>query len=103
VADLIDKHHALLAQIKSFDAGDPLAQPTTFGRHDFAQRPRYDADPSVHISRYQSIRAPEVEVYIARIPESVYVCENETFGSFTAHIIRSMNHMVCSDSFTFIN
>ena len=59
--DLIRKNQALLAQIESFDAGKPLAQPTAFGMAKDAQRPRSDAYPSVHTSRYRSIRTPDFE------------------------------------------
>lgn len=51
LADLVDQHTAILAQIESLDVGKPLAQPTGFDVPFCAQTLRYYADLSVHTSR----------------------------------------------------
>jgi acyl-CoA reductase-like NAD-dependent aldehyde dehydrogenase len=44
LADLVDQHNLILAQIESLDVGKPLAQPTGFDVPNCAQTLRYYAD-----------------------------------------------------------
>jgi aldehyde dehydrogenase (NAD+) len=71
LADLVDQHTAILAQIESLDVGKPLAQPTGFDVPNCAQTLRYYADLSVHTSRRQSIAVSGAEAYTARVPYGV--------------------------------
>ena len=71
LADLVDQHTAILAQIESLDVGKPLAQPTSFDVPNCAQTLRYYADLSVHTSRRQSIAVSGTEAYTARVPYGV--------------------------------
>jgi aldehyde dehydrogenase (NAD+) len=71
LADLVDRHTAVLAQIESLDVGKPLAQPTGFDVPNCAQTLRYYADLSVHASRRQSIAVSGAEAYTARVPYGV--------------------------------
>jgi acyl-CoA reductase-like NAD-dependent aldehyde dehydrogenase len=71
LADLLDKHTAILAHIESLDVGKPLAQPTAFDVPNCAQTLRYYADLSVHTSRRQSIAVSGFEAYTARVPYGV--------------------------------
>ena len=71
LADLVDQHTAILAQIESLDLGKPLAQPTGFDVPNCAQTLRYYADLSVHVSRRQSIAVSGAEAYAARVPYGV--------------------------------
>jgi acyl-CoA reductase-like NAD-dependent aldehyde dehydrogenase len=71
LADLVDQHTAVLAQIESLDVGKPLAQPTGFDVPNCAQTLRYYADLSVHTLRRQSIAVSGAEAYTARVPHGV--------------------------------
>jgi acyl-CoA reductase-like NAD-dependent aldehyde dehydrogenase len=71
LADLVDQHTAILAQIESLDVGKPLVQPTVFDVPNCAQTLRYYADLSVHSSRRQSIAVSGAEAYTARVPYGV--------------------------------
>jgi acyl-CoA reductase-like NAD-dependent aldehyde dehydrogenase len=71
LADLVDQHTAILAQIESLDVGKPLAQPTGFDVPNCAQTLRYYADLSVHTSHGQSIAVSGAEAYTARVPHGV--------------------------------
>ena len=71
LADLVDQHTPILAQIESLDVGKPLAQPTAFDVPNCAQTLRYYADLSVHTSLRQSIAVSGAEAYTARVPHGV--------------------------------
>jgi acyl-CoA reductase-like NAD-dependent aldehyde dehydrogenase len=71
LADLVDQHTPILAQIESLDVGKPLAQPTAFDVPNCAQTLRYYADLSVHTSLRQSIAVLGAEAYTARVPHGV--------------------------------
>lgn len=71
LADLVDRHTAILAQIESLDVGKPLAQPTAFDVPNCAQTLRYYADLSAHTLRRQSIPVSGAEAYTARVPYGV--------------------------------
>ena len=71
LADLVDQHTAILAQIESLDVGKPLGQPTGFDVPNCAQTLRYYADLSVHTARRQSIPVSGAEAYTARVPYGV--------------------------------
>jgi aldehyde dehydrogenase (NAD+) len=71
LADLVDKHSAILAQIESLDVGKPLVQPTSFDVPNCAQTLRYYADLSVHTTRRQPIAVSGFEAYTVRVPYGV--------------------------------
>lgn len=71
MADLVDQHTAILAQIESLDVGKPLAQPTGFDVPNCAQTLRYYADLSVHTPRRHSIGISGGEAYTTRVPYGV--------------------------------
>jgi aldehyde dehydrogenase (NAD+) len=71
LADMVDRHTAILAQIESLDVGKPLAQPTGFDVPNCAQTLRYYADLSAHTLRRQSIPVSGAEAYTARVPYGV--------------------------------
>jgi aldehyde dehydrogenase (NAD+) len=70
LADLIDKHQDVLAQIESLDVGKPIAQAA--GDVSFAaQTLRYYADLSVHTRRREPIAVSGHEAYTLRVPYGV--------------------------------
>jgi aldehyde dehydrogenase (NAD+) len=71
LADLVDQHTPILAQLESLDVGKPLAQPSGFDVPNCAQTLRYYADLSVHSSRRQAIAVSGAEAYTARVPYGV--------------------------------
>ena len=71
LADLIDRHTAILAQIESLDVGKPLAQPTAFDVPNCAQTLRYYADLAVQTSRHQPIDISGFDAYTSRVPYGV--------------------------------
>lgn len=71
LADLIDKHNAILSQIESLDVGKPIGQPAAFDVPNCAQTLRYYADLSVHTSLRQAIAVSGFEAYSMRSPYGV--------------------------------
>jgi len=69
LADLVDKHRDILAQIESLDVGKPLAQASSFDVPNVAQTLRYYADLSVNTRRREPIA---VSGYDARAVRSPY-------------------------------
>ncbi|MBU6398879.1 MAG: aldehyde dehydrogenase family protein [Verrucomicrobia bacterium] len=71
LADLVDKHRDLLAQIESLDVGKPLPQATGFDIPNVAQTLRYYADLSVHTRRREPIAVSGFEARTVRGPYGV--------------------------------
>ncbi len=71
LADLIDKHGDILAQIESLDVGKPLAQAAGVDVPFAAQTLRYYADLSVHTRRREPIAVSGHEAYTLRVPYGV--------------------------------
>ncbi len=71
LADLIDKHREILAQIESLDVGKPIAQAAGFDVPFAAQTLRYYADLSVHMRRREPIAVSGHEAYTLRVPYGV--------------------------------
>ena len=71
LADLIDKHADILAQIESLDVGKPLAQAAGFDVPFASQTLRYYADLSVHTRRREPIAVSGHEAYTLRVPYGV--------------------------------
>lgn len=71
LADLVERHTEVLAQLESLDVGKPIAQPAGFDVPNCAQTLRYYADLSVHTSLRQPIAVSEFEAYSARFPYGV--------------------------------
>lgn len=71
LADLIDQHTAVLAQIESLDVGKPIAQPAGFDVPNCAQTLRYYADLSVHAQLRQPIAVSGADAYSFRSPYGV--------------------------------
>ena len=71
LADLIDKHRDILAQIESLDVGKPFAQAAGFDVPFAAQTLRYYADLSVHTRRREPIAVSRHEAYTLRVPYGV--------------------------------
>lgn len=71
LADLIEEHSAILAEIESLDVGKPLAQSTSFDVPNCAETFRYYADLSVHTSRRQPISTSRFDAYTSRTPYGV--------------------------------
>jgi len=71
LADLVDQHAAILAQLESLDVGKPITQPAAFDVPNCAQTLRYYADLSVHSAPRQAIAVSGCEAYTARVPYGV--------------------------------
>ncbi len=71
LADLIEKHRDILAQIESLDVGKPIAQAAGFDVPFAAQTLRYYADLSVHTRRREPIAVSGHEAYTLRVPYGV--------------------------------
>lgn len=71
LADLIDKHRDILAQIESLDVGKPFAQAAGFDVPFAAQTLRYYADLSVHTRSREPIAVSRHEAYTLRVPYGV--------------------------------
>jgi len=71
LADLVDQHTAILAQLESLDVGKPIALTVAFDVPNCAQTLRYYADLSVHSSPRQAIAVSGCEAYTARVPYGV--------------------------------
>ena len=66
LADLIDEHRSILAQIESLDVGKPVAQAASFDIPHIAQTLRYYADLSLSVRRREPIAISGYEAYTAR-------------------------------------
>lgn len=71
LADLIEKHQDILAQLESLDVGKPLAQATGFDIPHAAKTFRYYADLSVYTRQREPIAVPGHEAYTLRVPYGV--------------------------------
>jgi aldehyde dehydrogenase (NAD+) len=71
LADLVDRHRPILAQIESLDVGKPLAQAQGFDIPNVAQTLRYYADLAVHTRRREPIAVSGFEARTVRIPYGV--------------------------------
>src|SRR5579863_3165415 len=71
LADLIDKHRDIIAQIESLDVGKPIAQATGNDVPHAAQTIRYYADLSVHTRRREPIAVSAFEARTVRSPYGV--------------------------------
>jgi acyl-CoA reductase-like NAD-dependent aldehyde dehydrogenase len=71
LADLVDKHRDILAQIESLDVGKPLAQATGNDIPNVAQSLRYYADLAVHTRRAEPIAVSGYDARSIRVPYGV--------------------------------
>lgn len=71
LADLIDKHQEIIAQIESLDVGKPRGQAAAFDVPHAAQTLRYYADLSVHTRRREPIAVSGFDAYTVRVPYGV--------------------------------
>jgi aldehyde dehydrogenase (NAD+) len=71
LADLVDQHRNVLAQIESLDVGKPLPQALGFDIPNVAQTLRYYADLSVHTRRREPIAVPGFDARSIRVPYGV--------------------------------
>ncbi len=71
LADLIDRHRDILAEIESLDVGKPFSQAVGFDVPHAAQTLRYYADLAVHTRRYEPIAVSGFEARTVRIPYGV--------------------------------
>ena len=71
LADLIDKHLDIIAQIESMDVGKPVAQATAFDVPHAAQTLRYYADLSIYTRRRDPIAVSGFEAQTVRVPYGV--------------------------------
>ncbi len=68
LADLIDRHAPVLAEIESLDVGKPRAQAAAFDIPHAAQTLRYYADLAVHQRRREPIGVSHFEAHTLRVP-----------------------------------
>ena len=68
LADQIQKHAAVLAQLESLDVGKPLAQAAGFDIPEASRAFRYFADLSVHTRRREPIALAGMDAYTVRAP-----------------------------------
>lgn len=71
LADLVDKHRNILAQIESLDVGKPLSNARDFDVPNVAQTLRWYADLSVHTRRREPIAVSGFEAWQVRVPYGV--------------------------------
>lgn len=71
LADLVDKHRDVLAQIESLDVGKPLPQATGVDIPNVAQTLRYYADLSVQTRRREPIAVSGYDATTMRVPYGV--------------------------------
>ncbi|HLK60483.1 MAG TPA: aldehyde dehydrogenase family protein [Chthonomonadaceae bacterium] len=71
LADLVDRHRDILAQIESLDVGKPLAQATGGDIPNVAQTLRYYADLAVHTRRAEPIAVSGYDARSIRVPYGV--------------------------------
>lgn len=68
LADLVDQHRAVLAQLESLDVGKPLAAATSVDVPNLAQTLRWYADLSVHTRLREPIAVSGHDAYQMRVP-----------------------------------
>ncbi len=71
LADLVDQHREILAQIESLDVGKPLSNPLNFDIPNVAQTLRWYADLSVHTRRREPIAVSGFDARQLRVPYGV--------------------------------
>ena len=71
LADLIDKHQEIIAQIESLDVGKPRGQAAGFDVPNAAQTFRYYADLAVHTRRREPIAVSGFDARTMRVPYGV--------------------------------
>jgi len=71
LADLVDKHRDILAQIESIDVGKPLAQAVSNDVPNVSQTLRYYADLAVHTRRAEPIAVSGYDARSIRVPYGV--------------------------------
>lgn len=71
LADLVDKHRDILAQLESLDVGKPLAQAMTGDIPNVSQTLRYYADLSVQTRRSEPIAVSGYDARSLRVPYGV--------------------------------
>jgi aldehyde dehydrogenase (NAD+) len=71
LADLVDQHREILAQIESLDVGKPLSNPLGFDIPNVAQTLRWYADLSVHTRRREPIAVAGFDAQQIRVPYGV--------------------------------
>lgn len=71
LADLIDKHSAIIAQLESLDVGKPVPQAAGFDVPHAAKTLRYYADLSVHTRRREPIAVSGFDARTVRFPYGV--------------------------------
>lgn len=71
LADLVDQHREILAQIESLDVGKPLSNPLAFDIPNVAQTLRWYADLSVHARRREPIAVSGFDARQIRGPYGV--------------------------------
>jgi aldehyde dehydrogenase (NAD+) len=71
LADLIDKHRDVLAQIESLDVGKPITAAAAFDIPHAAQTLRYYADLSVHLRRREPIAVSGFDARTVQFPRGV--------------------------------
>lgn len=71
LADLVDRHREILAQLEALDVGKPLSNPLNFDVPNLAQTLRWYADLSVHIRRREPIAVSGFEARQVRQPWGV--------------------------------
>lgn len=71
LADLVDKHREILAQIESMDVGKPLTQPMNGDVPNVSATLRYYADLSVHTRRREPIAVSGFDARTIRFPYGV--------------------------------
>ena len=71
LADLIQRHAEIIAQIESLDVGKPRGQAAAFDIPHAAQTLRYYADLAVHLRRREPIGVSGFEAYTHRVPYGV--------------------------------
>lgn len=71
LADLVDQHREILAQIESLDVGKPLSNPLNFDIPNVAQTLRWYADLSVHTRRREPIAVSGFDARQIRVPYGV--------------------------------
>jgi acyl-CoA reductase-like NAD-dependent aldehyde dehydrogenase len=71
LADLVDKHQSILAQIESLDVGKPFGDAMAFDVPNVAQTLRYYADLSVHLRRREPIAVSKMEAHQVHHPYGV--------------------------------
>ena len=71
LADLVDQHRGIIAQIESLDVGKPLSDSLGFDIPNVAQTLRWYADLSVHTRRREPIAVSGFDARQIRVPYGV--------------------------------